>query len=108
MSFPNGVWCVNAVLINQKTVMNNEGFRFLNIADDEFGIEPVGLKFRVKHRTADKAVLESNQEIFYANFSYVQECLTIELSRPNCRESIQLEAELVASADLAEVILSPG
>lgn len=104
MSFPKGVWCVNAVLINQKTVMNNEGFRFLNITEDEISIEPIGLKFRVRQKTEGKAVLESNHELFYADFSYMQGCFTIELARPNCQESILFEAELVASAELAEII----
>ena len=104
MSFPKGVWCVNAVLINQKTVMNNEGFRFLNVTDDEISIEPVGIKFRVRQKTEGKAVLESNHELFYADFSYSQAFFTIELTRPNCQESILFEAELVASAELAEII----
>jgi hypothetical protein len=104
MSFPKGVWCVNAVLINQKTVMNNEGFRFLNVTDEEFSIEPVGIKFRVRQKTEDRAVLESNHELFYADFSYSQELFRIELTRPDCQESILFEAELVASAELAEIV----
>jgi hypothetical protein len=104
MSFPKGVWCVNALLINQKTVMNNEGFRFLNVTDDEISVEPVGIKFRVKQKTAGKAVLESNHELFYADFSHSHELFTIELTRPNCQESILFEAEMVASGELAEIV----
>lgn len=104
MSFPKGVWCINAVLINQKTVLNNEGFRFLNITEDEISIEPAGIKFRVRQKAEGKAVLESNHELFYADFWYQEECLNIELARPNCQESIQFETELVASAELAEII----
>ena len=99
-----GVWCVNAVLINHKTVMNNEGFRFLNVLDDEISIEPVGIKFQVKQKTEGRAVLESDGQIFYANFSRSPECCSIELTRPNCQESILLEAEMVASAELAEIL----
>lgn len=104
MSFPKGVWCVNAVLINQKTVMNNEGFRFLNVTDDEISVEPVGIKFRVRQKTEGRAVLESNHELFYADFSCSEEFFTVELTRPNCLESILFEAELVASAELAEIV----
>ena len=104
MCLSMGVWCINAVLINHKTVMNNEGFRFLNVMDEELSIEPVGIKFRFKQKTVGRAVLESNGEVFYANISQSTECCAIELTRPNCQESFLLEAEMVAPAELAEIL----
>ena len=65
---------------------------------------PVGIKFRVRQKTAGKAVLKSNFETYYADYSYAHELFTIELTRSNCREAILFEAELVASAELAEIV----
>ena len=104
MSLPTGVWCVNAVLINHKTVMNNEGFRFLNVTDDEMSIEPAGIKFQFTQKNDAGAVLESDGELFYARFSQSQECCAIELTRPGFQELLLFEAELVASAELAEIV----
>ena len=95
--FSNGNWDVKSILINEETVMNNEGFQTLKITDDEFEILPIGFRFRIRQSTSKTAVLESRGQVFYANFSLDRTVLTIELARPKFKETIRLEAELVTA-----------
>ena len=102
-SFPHGEWRIDGVLINQETVMNDEGFRFLQIADEDLAIQPAGLTFAVKQSTQSSAVLESRGQVFFAEFKVNADRMTIELTRPKFKETIQIEAELVNTKVFATV-----
>ena len=99
--FPNGEWRIKGVLINQETVLNNEGFQFLQIQDDDLVILPADIHFQVKQSRPSSAVLESRGQVYFAEFAAVGKRFALELSRPKFREKIQIEAELV-TANVAE------
>jgi len=99
--FPNGHWRINSILIDRETVINNEGFRSLEITDDEIVIQPAGTSFSISQATPETAVLESCGQRFYGNFVCDGDTLMIDLTRQKFKEAIQIEAELVTSKVLA-------
>ncbi|MFK7766715.1 MAG: hypothetical protein AB8B55_05800 [Mariniblastus sp.] len=91
-SIPKGDWAVESILINGTTVMNNDGMRGLEILDDEWVIQPVGQRFKVRQSTSKTAVLESNGEVFYADFEVRGSDLRLQLARENRNETVCIEA----------------
>ena len=98
MSFiPEGDWAIECVLINQVTVMNNEGMRAVEVKDDAWVIQPAGQRFRICQSTAKSAVLESNGEVFYADYEVDGNKLLVDLSRRNIKEVVSFEAVAITA-----------
>lgn len=98
-SIPKGNWQIDCVLLNETTVMNNDGMRGLEILEDEWVIQPSNQRFRIRQATDNSAVLESNGQVFYADFEINGGQLELKLSRPNLKETIKIEA-IAITADV--------
>lgn len=99
ISIPYGDWAIDSVLINETTVMNNEGVRALEILARNWILQPSGQHFQVLQLTSSSAVLKSNGETFCADFKIDGDHLTLHFSRPNLKEKISFEATAI-SADV--------
>ena len=67
-SVPFGGWEIDSVLIDARTVMNNDGIRSLRVSDKEWVLQPLGQKFDVIQVTPKKVTLNSNGEIYFADY----------------------------------------
>ena len=94
---PNGDWAIDCVLVNDETVLNNEGMRALEIEVRDWVIQPSGQRFKVTQLTSNSAVLDSNGETYYAIFEVNGSNLDLQLSRPNLKEKIRIKAEAITA-----------
>jgi hypothetical protein len=97
ISIPYGDWMIQSVLINDTTVMNHDGIRALEILDGEWRLQPATQKFNVTQLTSKSAVLESNGVTYHADFAIEGTHMSMQLSRPNLKERISLEAESITA-----------
>ncbi|MDG1874068.1 MAG: hypothetical protein P8J27_09155 [Mariniblastus sp.] len=96
-SIPVGNWDIECVLVNQTTVMNNDGIRALEILEDEWVIQPAGQRFRIRQAMKqssglNSAVLESGGEVYFVEFSVEGNSMSLAMSRPHIKETIHIEA----------------
>lgn len=103
-SIPNGNWDIECVLINNRTVLNDDAIRCLEIYDDEWVIQPAKQRFRVRQTSTKSnglmsAVLESKGDVYFADFKVKGSNLTLSMSRPNIKEVITFEA-IAITADV--------
>ena len=96
-SIPIGDWAIKCVLVNDETVMNNEGMRALEILDREWVIQPAGQRFKILQLTSKSAVLESEGGTYYADFQIDANKLSLQLSRPNFKEKIRIAAKAITA-----------
>jgi hypothetical protein len=96
-TFPQGGWQIEGVLINGETVLNDEGYRFIELVDNTLTILPVEMRFVVKQSQRSSAVLESQGQTFFAEIEQADGSLTIEISRPKYKDRIRIEATVVSS-----------
>ena len=96
---PYGDWAIECVLVNETTVMNNDGIRALEISEHEWVLQPSGQRFKVLHLTSKSAVLESQGETFHAYFEIRANHLSLQMSRASVKETLRIEAEAI-SADV--------
>ena len=96
-SIATGNWAIECVLINDQTVVNNDGMRSLEVKDREWVIQPAGQHFKVCQITSKSAVLESNGETYYVDFQVEGSLLKLELSRQNVNETVTLEAYAITA-----------
>ncbi len=96
-SIPTGDWAIECILVNHETVMNNEGMRALEIREDEWVIQPAGQRFRIRQSTSKTALLESNGEIFYADFEAEGCELKLTLAREDRNETVSIEAVAITA-----------
>lgn len=97
-AFQNGKWKIQSVLVNDQTVLNNEGFISLDVLGDELVINPIGFRFQIQKRTPSGLLLESSGRVFYADVLVDNRVLELKLTRPDFDETIQIGAEYIASA----------
>ena len=97
--FPSGRWRIEMILIDRKTILNNEGFRDILITENELQILPAGMSFSVKQASESTAILQSRGQDFYAQYRLENDVLEIELSRSKFNETILIEAILVTNAE---------
>lgn len=90
-----GNWEIQAVIVNSETVMNDEGFRRLEFANNEMVIQPVGFRFQLSESSDNEVVFMSRGQIFNAAINLDGEHVHLELTRPKFDESISIEAEYV-------------
>lgn len=95
-AFRSGQWQIQSVLVNDQTVLNNEGFLNLDIEGDELTINPIGFRFQIKQETTDGAVLESKGRVFFADIIIDEDTIDLKLTRPDFDETIRIGAEYVA------------
>ena len=88
-----GQWQIQSVLVNDQTVLNNEGFLRLEISNDELVIQPIGFRFNIQQSTARSAVLESGGRVFFADFVENDKAIELRLTRPEFEETINIGAE---------------
>jgi hypothetical protein len=96
-SIAKGDWAIDCVLINDQTVMNNDGFRALEILDREWVIQPLGQRFKICQLTPKSAVLKSNGETYYADYQVDGGSLTLRLARQNVKETVTVEAYAITA-----------
>ncbi len=96
--FRSGAWQINSVLVNQdQTVLNDEGFRVLEVAEESIAIEPAGLRFKVQQKTSNSAVLESSGRVYFADWVINEDNVRVKFSRPEMEETISISAVLEPS-----------
>ena len=93
-----GQWQIQSVLVNDQTVLNNEGFLRLDITPTELAIEPIGFRFRIEQSTAKSAVLESRGRVFFADFVIKDDEIDLKLTRPELTETIRIGAEFMEAS----------
>ena len=96
-SIPKGEWAIESIIVNRQTVVNNDGMRALQILDDEWVIQPAGQRFRIRQSTSKTAVLESNGEVFYADYKVNGSDLNVTLARKNRNETVSIEAVAITA-----------
>ena len=96
-SIPIGSWHIECVLINEETVMNYDSIRGLEIKKDEWVIQPSGQRFRIRQSAGKTAVLESNGDVYFADYEVDGSSLTVKMSRQNMKETITVEAVAITA-----------
>jgi len=91
---PFGRWQIESVLMNSTTVMNFEGFEYLQNGEREISILPVGIKFDVEESTGNKALLKSRDASYFVVSEVTGDELKIEMKRPNSGEVLEITATL--------------
>ncbi len=102
-SVPFGGWEIDSVLIDARTVMNNDGIRSLRVSDKEWVLQPLGQKFDVIQVTPKKVTLNSNGEIYFADYSIDGTRLALELTRPDRCEKVSIEAHAITADVFSQV-----
>ena len=92
-----GDWAIECILVNDQTVINSDGMRALEVRDREWLIQPGGQRFVVCQISADRAVLESNGETYYADYHVDASKLKLRLSRQNVKETVTFDAYAVTA-----------
>ncbi len=100
ISIPYGDWAIESVLVNETTVVNNDGIRALEILELEWILQPSGQSFQVIQLTSTSAVLRSDGETYFADFEVNGSHLSLQLSRPNLEERISVQAVSISADDL--------
>ena len=95
--FRPGLWQIESVLVNEQTVVNNEGFLRLDVSENDFVIQPLGFRFYVQQQTPQSAVLESGGRVFFADFLVKDDAVHLKLTRPEFDEVIHIGAKYVES-----------
>ena len=96
-SIPTGNWQIECILINDETVMNYESIRGLEILKDEWVIQPSGQRFRIRQSAGNTAVLESNGQVYFADFEVDGCSLKLKMSRQNVKETIGIDAVAITA-----------
>ncbi len=98
-----GTWQIHSVEVNAQPAIESDGFRILISSADEIKIEPIGIAFTVNQATARSAVLESQSQIFFADFFVRGNQLSLNLTRPSFSERISFQAtyQAASSANVA-------
>ena len=87
-----GLWQIESVLVNEQTVINDEGFLRLDVTENDFVIQPIGLRFNFQQLTPRSAILESGGRAFLADFLVNENAIHLKLTRPEIDETIHIGA----------------
>lgn len=90
-------WAVVTVDVNSETVMSYEGFIRLEIQDDRFCLEPLGMVFHVRKVTPSGAILESQGHFYFAECTIHQDFVELTLTRPKFGEVVVVRADFCES-----------
>ncbi len=90
-----GNWQIQSVLLNEQTVLNNEGFLRLEITPTELLIQPIGFRFKIQFSTPRTAILESRGEVYFVDYVHKGNTVELKLTRPELSDWIQIGAELI-------------
>ena len=101
-SIPKGFWDIESVIINNRTVLNDDSIRCLEIHDDEWVIQPARQRFRVRQTSTKSnglrsAVLESKGEVYFADFKVSGSNLVLTMSRQNVKEVVTFECVAITA-----------
>lgn len=91
-SIPLGNWHIESVVVNDTTVVNNDGIQGLEILEDEWVIQPLDQRFRLDAVKEDSVVLDSNGQVYFAKFDIIGDRLKLKMSRPKINETITIDA----------------
>ena len=104
-SIPIGDWHIERVTVNETTVMS-DSIRGLEIHTEEWVIhqpfeqqQPSEQHFRIRQTSGKSVVLESNGQVYYADYEVNGSKLSIKMFRPNIQETIAIEA-IAITADV--------
>ena len=86
-------WAVVTVDVNSETVMSYEGFIRLEIQDDRFCLEPLGMVLRVRKVTPGGVILKSQGRFYFAECSIHQDFMELTLARPKLNEVVVVRAK---------------
>ena len=93
-----GVWQVQQVEVNSMPADEAGEFNFLISTPETLRLDPAGIVFKFSQATGRSAVLESQAQIFFADFGIRGDRLTINLSRPAFSERITIVATFETGA----------
>lgn len=93
---PKGEWSILSINVDSQSVHNSEGFERIEMSDNVMTIRPAGMKFTVQHVTERTAVLESQGQVFFADYktSRQDQQLNLRLTRPQFAETIDIRAQI--------------
>ena len=93
---PKGEWSILSINVDNQSVHNSEGFERIEMSDNVMTIRPAGMKFTVQHVTERTAVLESQGQVFFADYktSRQDQQLNLRLTRPQFAETIDIRAQI--------------
>ena len=98
-SIPQGNWHIESVVVNDTTVVNNEGIQGLEILEDEWVIHPLNQRFQLRSAAGDTIVLDCNDQVYNAKFEVNGDRLLLKMSRPKVKETVTIEA-IAITADV--------
>ena len=93
MTGVTGAWTIRSVQVDKEPVLD-EGFERLVVSPGQIAIEPAGIEFNVSQATHRSAILESQSQLYFAEYSKVDDELTVEFSRPMFNEKVRLNARM--------------
>jgi hypothetical protein len=104
ISIPYGGWAIQSVLINDTTVMNNEGVRAIEVLEHEWVLQPSGQPLQVVILNSTSAILRSNGDTYDADFEVNGNHLTLHISRRDLNEKVTFEAESITADVFVNVV----
>ena len=95
VAIPNGDWAILSIAVDNQSVHSSEGFERIEMSETGMTIRPSGMTFTVQQATKDSAVLESQGQVFFADFKTSQQDqqLNLRLTRPQFAETIDIQAQ---------------
>lgn len=90
----NGRWKIESVIINSSTVMNYEGFEYLEVSGRDVSLQPVGINFVVQATTDSGAILVSGDTTYFIDSEVNGEQLKMQMLRPDCKDVFEITAML--------------
>ena len=95
VAIPKGDWSILSITVDDQSVQNKEGFEMIELSDDVITIHPSGMTFNVQQATEHSAVLESQGQVFFADYktSDQDKQLNLRLTRPRFAETIDIQAQ---------------
>ena len=94
LSLPTSHWFIESVVVNNDTVVTDDGFVELQINEDELLIEPVGIRFLVAEAHEDGLTLVSNEQVYRATLNFDGEFCAVSMNRPEISDTIQIHARI--------------
>ncbi len=92
-----GRWAIESIMINTTTVMNFEGFEYLEVEEGKISIQPIGIQFAVTESNQRRAVLLSRGRVFLIEFEVQGNELKMTMTRPKFSDTFQVTAQLQES-----------
>ncbi len=92
-----GRWAIESIMINTTTVMNFEGFEYLEFEENKISIQPIGIQFSITESNPSRTVLLSRGRVFFVESEIQGNELKMTMTRPKFSDTFEVTAHLQES-----------